>query len=225
MGSKRRRSETLLQWKPDLQAGEAARDVCAALAGESSDYTPVIDQEILSLMSTSAFTPSYYTGEEAPKEVIDSILQLTKNNMERLYNQSSFLGGWSDKRKYREIKYKKTHILLLQDQDDQIVGFISYRFVVIDEYQEPTEVCYIYEVQVNEKNRSKGIGRLLIYAVKIIARLAKAKKLMCTVLKLNKRAIEFYRYKNGFIDDESDPDVVDYESRHENVYNILKLEL
>ncbi|ORM42200.1 uncharacterized protein BXIN_0979 [Babesia sp. Xinjiang] len=73
--------------------------------------------------------------------------------------------------------------------------------------------------------QSSGLGTFLINATKIVGRHADAKKLMCTVLKINRRAVSFYRNKCGFVDDESDPSSVDFENREKHIYHILKLEL
>lgn len=210
---------------PEGEAGRAGRDVCAAFRGDGSLSGAVEGRmELMRSMLIGNYSLSYFTGDTAPKETLDSLFQLTKCNMERLYNESDFLGGWKDRMKYRELYSRKTHILVLHDDENAAVGFISYRFLIIDDFQPPTEVCYIYELQVDGKWRSRGVGRFLIHAAEIVARRCGARKLMCTVLKLNARAVSFYRSKCGFVDDESDPDVIDFGSRHENSFHVLKRE-
>lgn len=58
------------------------------------------------------------------------------------------------------------------DDENAAVGFISYRFLIIDDFQPPTEVCYIYELQVDvswgtphaSKIISRGNGVLVEWA-------------------------------------------------------------
>eukprot|EP00375_Theileria_parva_P000139 XP_762808.1 hypothetical protein [Theileria parva strain Muguga] len=135
--------------------------------------------------------------------------------MKSLYNISKFNGGWNDKKKSSEMKYYRTHIIALYS-NDYLIGFTSYRFVVMRENQDPAPVLYIYELQIKDSYRSRGLGRFFIFVLELVARSVCCKKLMCTVLTANDRAVSFYSEKCRFVADESDPN---------NKYRVLKLEL
>ncbi|GFE52812.1 GNAT family protein [Babesia ovis] len=224
--SRKRPCNTLRKlWYPDSIARSFAEAVCAAFNGSEipPEQSDVVD--CLQLKLEDGHSLKHYMGNVAPKDVLDSLFNLTKENMSGLYNESGFLGGWRDQMKYRELSAAKTHILELRDDTGMLVGFVSYRFLIISDWQPATKVCYIYELQVDAKRRSRGVGKFLVKATEIIGRKAEAKKLMCTVLKLNRRAVAFYRNKCGFTDDESDPSSVDFENRDQHIYHILKLDI
>ncbi|GBE59536.1 GNAT family protein [Babesia ovata] len=222
VGSRHNRSG---KWRPESAASHCARTVVDVFNGVERTHADCVDSDNLMRMMGNGRSLAYYTGLNAPQDLIDRVFTLTRNNMSRLYNEANFLGGWRDRMKYREISAPKTHLLVLSDEDGTLMGFISYRFMMISDCQPPTEVCYIYELQVDELFRSRGVGTFLIGAAMAIARWAGAKKLMCTVLKLNTRALSFYRSKCGFVNDESDPDSYDCRCGHDHCYHILKLEL
>uniref|UniRef100_A0A3B0MS73 N-alpha-acetyltransferase 40 n=1 Tax=Theileria annulata TaxID=5874 RepID=A0A3B0MS73_THEAN len=156
-----------------------------------------------------------FKGNSIPTELFNEFFALTRSNMKHLYNISKFNGGWNDRRKSSEIKYHKTHIIALFSKDS-LIGFTSYRFIVMRENQDPAPVLYVYELQIKDSYRSRGLGRFFISLLELVARSARCKKLMCTVLTANDRALSFYSEKCRFVADESDPN---------NKYRVLKLEL
>ncbi|EDO07724.1 Acetyltransferase (GNAT) family protein [Babesia bovis T2Bo] len=212
-------------WYPETIAKCTAEAVCAVFNQDATDSVESDKYVFLQNKLDPKYRLKHYMGNEAPKEVMEAIFSLTKDNMSQLYDAVGFLGGWRDNTKLRELSAAKTHILELTDDNGKLVGFVSYRFLLISDCQPTTEVCYIYELQVNASRRSSGVGRYLMKAAEVIAKEAGAKKLMCTVLKTNNRAVAFYRNKCGFTDDESDPSSIDFEHRHDYIYYILKLDI
>ncbi|GIX62124.1 N-alpha-acetyltransferase 40 [Babesia caballi] len=225
MGCKRSRATLRPSWHPDAEAADVAICLCAAVNGAECPFDACLGAEGFRDRMAKGHYLAYYTGNSAPTGVLDDVFDLTKRNMASLYDAADFLGGWKDRMKYRELSASKTHIIALSDDNGGLAGFVSYRFLIIADCQAPTEVCYIYELQVDAGCRSRGVGRFLMSVAESIGRRVGARKLMCTVLKLNPRAVSFYRSKCGFVDDESDPSSVDFERRAEHAYHILKLEL
>lgn len=53
----------------------------------------------------------------------------------------------------------------LMDGQDQLVGFVHYRFVV----EEDVPVAYVYELQLDSWAKGKGLGKFLMQLVELIA--------------------------------------------------------
>ncbi|CDR96388.1 acetyltransferase, GNAT family protein, putative [Babesia bigemina] len=238
MGALSSRHDRNGKWRPESAASDCASAIVKAFNGVEPLPADYDDAENLLQMRGGGRSLAYYTGRTAPSDLIDRVFTLTKKNMSRLYDETNFLGGWKDRMKHREISAAKNHILVLSDENGSLIGFISYRFMIISDCQPATEVCYVYELQVDvgflvvrasehaqESFRSRGVGKFLMDIATVIGRYVGAKKLMCTVLKLNSRALSFYRSKCGFVNDESDPDSFDCRCGHDHCYHILKLEL
>ncbi|EKX73246.1 conserved hypothetical protein [Theileria equi strain WA] len=197
-------------WNPDPKALEITKLVVYGVNyGQDlgcdqriNTSTPEIDR--LPRLSFT-HTLSNFKGNTIPHDKLMTIFNLTRLNMRSLYDENDFDGGWNDKKKLGELKYHKTHILIVSKEDLEIIGFASYRFLIMREQQPPTPVCYIYELQIKDEYRGQGLGRFLVQLLEIIAKYTLCKKLMCTVLKANHRALKFYRERCHFSNDESDP--------------------
>ena len=75
--------------------------------------------------------------------------------------------------------------------DDTLAGFASYRFLT----QETIPVVYLLELHVSEHWRRRGLGSLLLDAVRQIGRAARRQGLLLTVQLSNRSACQFYRAK------------------------------
>lgn len=141
----------------------------------------------------------------------DAAFDLVDKNMRWLYDGSSW--GWSDKEKKEEMREDNARYLLAYDTEDQIVAMAHFRFDV--DYD--VEVVYCYEVQLREGVRGKGLGKFLIQILELMAMKAKMKKVVCTVFKANRQAVNFFTKMKYTIDDTSpsfqdeDFENVDYE--------------
>ena len=80
------------------------------------------------------------------------------------------------------------------------VAFCHFRF----DYEEDESVLYLYEIQVDDDNRSKGLGTFMIHMMELLAIRTRMEKVMLTVQAKNKRAQSFYE-KCGFEIDPSSP--------------------
>jgi len=68
------------------------------------------------------------------------------------------------------------------------LGFVHYRFVV----EEDAAVLYVYELQVDERARGKGLGKYLMMLAEALARKAGVGGVMLTVQRVNEGARRFY---------------------------------
>ena len=81
------------------------------------------------------------------------------------------------------------------------LGFVHLRF----ENEDLEPVLYVYEIQIEEAGRRKGLGKFLMQLMEMVAWTNNMHKIMLTVIKANKSAYNFYHDKMGYATDDSDP--------------------
>ena len=130
--------------------------------------------------------------------------------MEAMYTRT---WGWSNPEKRRELahsdarflvafKHKQPHRNDADDDDDTPIGFVHFRFEVEDSDGSP--VAYVYELQVEDEMKGRGVGTALMAAVESIAKHAQMTRTALTVLKTNKGASLFYE-RRGYVKDPDTP--------------------
>lgn len=152
---------------------------------------------------------------ELNKEDIEWAFDLTKHNMQLLYENSTW--GWSDKKKRDEMTEDKAWYLLAKNESGKAVAFSHFRF----DLEEGEEVLYCYEIQVESDARGKGLGKFLMQILEMMAHRAQMKKVMLTVFKENERANNFFSNIMKFQTDETSPAIWDPMNPEEYCYDIL----
>eukprot|EP00245_Coleochaete_scutata_P000624 TRINITY_DN10729_c0_g1_i1.p1 TRINITY_DN10729_c0_g1~~TRINITY_DN10729_c0_g1_i1.p1 ORF type:complete len:295 (+),score=85.62 TRINITY_DN10729_c0_g1_i1:172-1056(+) len=76
-----------------------------------------------------------------------------------------------------------------------VVGFVQFRFVV----EEGVVVLYVYELQLEERVRGRGLGKYLMQLMELAAKKNGMKGVMLTVQKANPRAMDFYLKKLNYV--------------------------
>ena len=85
-------------------------------------------------------------------------------------------------------------------------AFCHFRFNLDDdESMNPLEVLYVYEIQVSDRYRRRGLGRRLMGLMEDVARRTGMKRLMLTVFKSNVGAMDFYLNKMKYEIDRMSP--------------------
>ncbi|XP_067170842.1 LOW QUALITY PROTEIN: N-alpha-acetyltransferase 40 [Apteryx mantelli] len=133
------------------------------------------------------------------RATVDWAFELTKTNMQALYEQSEW--GWKDREKREELTDDRAWYLLARDGSSEPVAFSHFRFDV----ECGDEVLYCYEVQLESKVRRKGLGKFLIQILQLVANSTQMKKVMLTVFKHNHGAYQFFRDALQFDVDDSSP--------------------
>jgi len=82
-----------------------------------------------------------------------------------------------------------------------VAGFLNYRFVIEDEWA----VLYVYELQVAEPHRGKGLGKHLLAMAEALARAGQMQGVMLTALKSNAKAMGFYCKSRAYVPSTIDP--------------------
>jgi GNAT superfamily N-acetyltransferase len=107
-------------------------------------------------------TISFATGKQVPRPDLRFMFNLSKENMEDIYNESEY--GWDDDDKRSELKDAATRHLLVRTASGELVGFVSFQMTLQGEmYEKPIGLACVFvrEMQVVEKYRRRGIGRHL----------------------------------------------------------------
>ena len=181
-----------------VAAANAARDV-AALVGDAAKPGPTMMRS-----SSSDGPPSAtrgYVVDQLPDRLRRWCFDLTKRNMEAMYERT---WGWSNPEKRRELAHSDARFIVAfrGDDDDGPMGFVHFRFEVED--SDGTPVAYVYELQVEDDARGRGVGRALMARVESIAENTRMARTMLTVLKTNAAAARFYE-RLGYVEDRDTP--------------------
>ena len=168
-----------------------------ALSKARDELREYISRDIHSLSTKYGFQLSIETPETISDDDLGKCFGLLKENMEEMYKASSW--GWNESQKRSELKEPATRYLLIHD-DSNLVAFLSFQIEV--EFEVP--IFYLYEIQVSESHRGKGLGQSLLTVFKGLAQTLQIQKLMMTVFTSNTRAIDLYT-RLGFTTDPSSP--------------------
>ena len=130
----------------------------------------------------------------------DWVMQLFSKNMKALYERSDW--GWNDANKRKELFDDRAWYLLARDADNgKPVAFSHFRFDM--DYDD--EVLYVYEIQLEERVKRKGLGTFMMQILDLLAVRADMRKIMVTVFKHNPAAQKFFKEKMKYDLDETCP--------------------
>ena len=130
-------------------------------------------------------------------------LLLFENNMGNMYRNSSW--GLDMEAKSEEMKHEKARYLLAIDNDENLAGFVHFRFEYDDDESPSCAVLYIFEIQIEADYRRCGLGKQLMGIAERIGREQSMTKVVLTVFKTNQQAMGFYTKKLQYEIDELSP--------------------
>ncbi|XP_014287759.1 N-alpha-acetyltransferase 40 [Halyomorpha halys] len=125
---------------------------------------------------------------------VDGLFNLLKKNMEQLYRNCDW--GWDDKKKLSQMTEPAAWYLIARDEAKTPVAFSHFRF----DMDYGVDVLYLYELQLEESVRRKGLGKFMSETIELIAFKNNMKKVVLTCFKHNPEAIEFYKSMNFKVD-------------------------
>jgi ribosomal protein S18 acetylase RimI-like enzyme len=170
-----------------------------------------------SVPSPTSTTASHVAGDAAPfslqampssemtPELRKDVLRIFAENMGDLYRTSSW--GLDLEEKRLELEHRKARFLLVRskEQEGELAAFVHYRFDFDDEERPDFAVLYVFEIQVAAAFRRQRLGRSLMEVLEEVAHQTSMSKVVLTVFKKNKQAMEFYQQGLGYKVDESSP--------------------
>ncbi len=122
-----------------------------------------------------------------------AIFSLLKANMRSIYDSCSW--GWNDKTKFAELTNMHSRFLLISpvESPDEVAAFAMFRFDWDDDDEPEYAVLYVYELQIGNDLRRKGVGRLLMSVLQRLQTVYHMRKTMLTCFKHNVPALLFYK--------------------------------
>lgn len=127
------------------------------------------------------------------------IVDLLVRNMKKLYEESNW--GWNEKNKREEMLEDAAWYLMARNAKGELCGFSHFRY----DMDFDDEVLYVYEIQLEENVRRKGLGKFMMQVLEMLAFKADMRKIMLTVLKHNPAAKSFFKNQMKFEMDETCP--------------------
>jgi len=129
------------------------------------------------------------------------LMDLITRNMKALYEESDW--GWKTANKEEEMFDDRAWYLLARDMEDggKLLGFSHFRFDM--DYDD--EVLYVYEIQLEDCIRRKGLGKFMMQVLEIMAFKADMRKIMVTIFKHNPGAQKFFKEALKYEIDETCP--------------------
>jgi GNAT superfamily N-acetyltransferase len=139
------------------------RDVLQSLQAFAKFDRAGMDLEVVfRAPGTPAFTPALSAF----------LFDLTKANMEALYNAAAGW-GWKDSKKRGEILDADARYLVARErggagegEGGAPVAFLAFRFLM----EGPYDVLYVYELQLSPSAQRKGLGKHLMQMAEMVAR-------------------------------------------------------
>ncbi|CAB9514958.1 alpha-acetyltransferase 40 [Seminavis robusta] len=137
------------------------------------------------------------------KRRLEEFLSLFETNMGEYYRNSEW--GLNLETKTTEFLHARARFLVLlsKEDDDKLAGFCHYRLEYDDEDEPTAVVAYVYELQIVEQFRRKGLGKKLTAIVETLAHSMELPKVMLTVFRANQAAMNFYQGLQYGVDEDS----------------------
>ncbi|TRY79190.1 hypothetical protein TCAL_07370 [Tigriopus californicus] len=127
------------------------------------------------------------------------VMDLIRTNMKALYEQSSW--GWKEATKQEEMYDDAAWYLIAETEDGVPVAYAQFRYDM--DYDD--EVLYVYEIQLEEAYRRKGLGKFMMMILELLSFKADMRKIMLTAFKHNKEANQFFKGALKYEIDETCP--------------------
>jgi ribosomal protein S18 acetylase RimI-like enzyme len=133
------------------------------------------------------FAKSYDLKQAEKKQ----IMKILTHNMEDLYVNAGW--GWESSSKQKEVFHITSRFLYLTGKDDQIIGYVMFRFEWDDEEEPEHPVVFLYELQILSEYHKNGIGKYLMNLLSKVSNTCRMWKILLTCFKENTAAMSFYR--------------------------------
>ena len=117
------------------------------------------------------------------------LMDLLKANMKESYEKSKL--GWNEKNMAEEMYDDPAWYLVARENSESAapVAFAHFRY----ELDHDDEVLYIYEIQLEESARRKGLGKFMMMVLELLSHKANMRKIMLTCFTHNPLALKFFR--------------------------------
>lgn len=188
--------ETINALDPDTFAGQVCDTATVSEAERKLKEKTGTHFEI-SLLSADAL-------KRDCKDVLEACFRLIEESSADDYKASEI--KWSPTNKRKEMVLPDMRYLVIHQRAGAeertgtgagVCAFVSFMVTYEDGY----EVIYVYEIHLEQRLRSQGIGTVLMQMVEGVGRRAGVEKCMLTVFKANQKAVKWYERLGYGVDD------------------------
>jgi ribosomal protein S18 acetylase RimI-like enzyme len=143
---------------------------------------------------------------DLPRLLKQKLFEVLRLNMRDMYENAQGW-GWDGESKWEELFAPEARYLICQqiEEPHAVLGFSHFRFTIDDDGDPAEAVLYVYELQLAEGARRKGLGLRMMQILEALAAKHCMAKTMLTVFNENAGAMSFYRNKAGYDIDASSP--------------------
>ena len=180
---------------------------------DSSSSRPVVERESFELKS--------YCNEMALSQTQRAqIFGMFETNMKAQYEQN---WGWKEDKMRNEVFHPMSRYLCLypKDNEDELAGYVIFRFEWDDDEEPEYPVLYCYQLMVSAEKQRHGLGRHLMSLLSTIGKKLRMEKVMLTVFNSNTESVEFYK-RIGFAVDENSPSTCGFPAEYEILSKVPK---
>lgn len=143
-------------------------------------------------------------ADDLTRSLRKDLFSLLKHNMRDMYEDEGW--EWNTLEKKAELFADEARLLVCYspDEEQELLGFSHFRFTLDDDGDPAEAVLYVYELQLADGARRKGLGRRMMAVLEALAASTGMTKTMLTVFKANEPAMLFYKAA-GYVLDPSTP--------------------
>jgi GNAT superfamily N-acetyltransferase len=150
-------------------------------------------------------TIEFLTGSKMHSRLTDWAVELTKTNMEDLYEETGY--GWEDGPKESELTEECARILVVrravaegakEGAEGAPIAYIHFRFTLQGEIHQTVSgepALFVYDVQVAEEAQGRGLGKRLMQLMELIAAKHQMRHVMVRTIGEDPRTINFINTK------------------------------
>jgi ribosomal protein S18 acetylase RimI-like enzyme len=187
---------------------------------KAANSVTCLAQGVQQLLSAPALIPNteltLQAAGDLPRLLKQNIFEVLRLNMRDMYENAQGW-GWDGEGKWEELFAPEARYLICQQTEEPhaVLGFSHFRFTIDDDGEPAEAVLYVYELQLAEGARRKGLGLRMMQILEALAAKHCMAKTMLTVFNENAAAMSFYRSKAGYEIDASSPSCWDREEDFE----------
>lgn len=187
---------------------------------KSANSVVELSHDMQQILRSPAVIPNteitFHLAADVPRLLKQKLFEMMRHNMQHMYENAKGW-GWDPKFKWKELFSSKARYLICQQTTEpfDVLGFSHFRFQVDTESEPAEAVLYIYELQIVEGARKKGLGLRMMQILEALALKYNMRKTMLTVFKENTGAMKFYTEKAHYEVDASSPSCWDKDEDYE----------
>jgi GNAT superfamily N-acetyltransferase len=136
----------------------------------------------------------FHAGKDMTSELTEYAFDLTKINMEEVYDASGY--GWADFDKQEELCDQAARFLIATNAEGEPIAFVHFRISLQGDLREELEgdaALIVYDIQVEAEHQRKGLGKHMMMLCELIARKSGLAHILAPVVHGNESGEKFIK--------------------------------